>query len=269
MWNFAYSRVVGCARLRWQQKHVRDSRLASGRGRRSIRHGHRSGVLARRQLLYLFERRLLALWWSRRRRWQTVRVVRVCGHVLRDRTRRIGSYLGMLLRVQWRLSGSCANGLGRNDERRARRIGRHMLLRHRWDVGVRVVLLMRILLPAWVLLRMLLGIEGHRRAMVECIGIDRRLRRRSVHVVMVLLLTARLFMVWNRVARAHVVVIVHGDGDDSGAGAESSRRQRWRLAQGGRSIRKDVVWRLDIGQHGWIGCCARWEEGAAGCWLSS
>lgn len=145
-----------------------------------------------------------------------------------------------------------------------------MLLRHWRDVSVRVVLLMRILLPARVLLRVLLGIEGHRRAMVVCIGIDRRLRRRRVHVIVVLLLTARLFVVWDRVARAHVVVIIHGDGDDSGAGAESSRRQRWRLAQGGRSIGKDVVWRLDIGQHGWSVCCAQWEEeGAAGCWWSS
>jgi hypothetical protein len=146
--------------------------------------------------------------------------------MLRDRTRRIGGYLGMLLRVQGRLSGSCANGLGRNNERRARRVGRHMLLRHRRDVGVRVVLLMGILLPARILLRMLLGIEGHRRAMVESVGIDRRLRWRRVHVIVVLLLAARLFVVWDRVARAHVVVIIHGDGDDSGAGAESSRRQR-------------------------------------------
>ena len=143
-----------------------------------------------------------------------------------------------------------------------------MLLRHGRDVSVRVVLLMRILLPARILLRMLLGIEGHRRAMVEGVGIDRRLRWRRVHVVVVLLLAARLFVVWDRVARAHVVVIIHGDGDDSGAGAESSRRQRWRLAQGGRSIGKDVVWRLDIGQHGWSVVCARWEEGAAGCWSS-
>lgn len=220
--------------------------------------------------MYLFERSLLALGRRGRRRWQTIRVVRVCGHVLRDRTRRIGGYLDMLLRVQGRLSGSCANRLGRNDERRTRRVGRHMLLRHGRDVGVRVVLLMRILLPARILLRVLLGIEGHRRAMVVCVGIDRRLRRRRVHVVVVLLLAARLFVVWDRVARAHVVVIVHGDGgDDSGAGAEGSRRQRWRLAQGGRSYRKDVVWRLDIGQHGWSVCCARWgEEGAAGCWSS-
>lgn len=207
--------------------------------------------------MYLFERSFLALGWGWRGRWQTIRVVRVCGHVLRDRTRRIGGYLGVLLRVQGRLSGSGANGLGRNDERRARRVGRHMRLRHRRDMGVGVVLLMRILLPARVLLRVLLGIEGHRRAMVVRIGIDRRLRRRRVHVVMVLLLAARLFVVWDRVARAHVVVIVHGDGDDSGAGAEGSRRQRWRLAQGGRSIGKDVVWRLDIGQHGWSVCCAR------------
>jgi hypothetical protein len=49
-----------------------------------------------------------------------------------------------------------------------------------------------------------------------------------------------------------------------GAGAESSRRQRWCLAQGGRSEEEDVVWRIDLGAHGWSGCWARWEEGAAG-----
>ena len=52
-----------------------------------------------------------------------------------------------------------------------------------------------------------------------------------------------------------------------GAGAVSSRRQRWRLAQGGRSEREeDVEWRFDRGQHGWTACGlrARWEEGAAG-----
>jgi hypothetical protein len=50
-----------------------------------------------------------------------------------------------------------------------------------------------------------------------------------------------------------------------GAGAVSSRRQRWRLAQGGRSEREDVVWRLDLGAHGWSCECvgrdgrkARW-----------
>jgi hypothetical protein len=89
-----------------------------------------------------------------------------------------------------------------------------MLLGHRRHVGVRVVLLVRILLPTWVLLGMLLGIEGHRRAMVEGVGIDGRLRRGSVHVLVVLLLAARLFVVWDRVARAHVVIIIHGDGDE-------------------------------------------------------
>jgi hypothetical protein len=89
-----------------------------------------------------------------------------------------------------------------------------MLLRHvRRNVGVRVVLLMRVLLPARILLELLLRVEGRRRAMVEGVRVDRRLRRRAVHVTVVLLLTARLFVVWDRVARAHVVIIIHGDFD--------------------------------------------------------
>lgn len=92
-----------------------------------------------------------------------------------------------------------------------------MLLRHdRLDMGVGIVLLVRILLPARVLLELLLGVEGRRRAMVVGVGIDGRLRRRAVHVGVVLLLAARLFVVWDGVARAQVVVVVHGDGDDRG-----------------------------------------------------
>lgn len=45
-----------------------------------------------------------------------------------------------------------------------------------------------------------------------------------------------------------------------GAGAESSRRRRWRLARSSEE-EEDAVWRLGLGQHG---CRARWVEGAAG-----
>lgn len=129
-------------------------------------------------------------------------------------TRRIGSDLGVLLRIRGRLPGSCSDGLRRNDQRRARRVRRHMLLRHvrRNMGGVGVVLLVLVLLPARVLLKLLLGVEGLRRAMVEGVGVDGRLRRRAIHVAVVLLLAARLFVVWDGVARAHVVVIAHGDG---------------------------------------------------------
>jgi hypothetical protein len=168
----------------------------------------------RRSLLNLFGWGLLALGWRRRGRWKTVQVVRVRRHVLRNGTRRIGSYRGVLLGIRRRLPGSCSHWLRRDYQRRTRRVRRHMLLRHvRRNVGVRVVLLMRVLLPARILLELLLRVEGRRRAMVEGVRVDRRLRRRAVHVTVVLLLTARLFVVWDRVARAHVVIIIHGDFD--------------------------------------------------------
>lgn len=82
-----------------------------------------------------------------------------------------------------------------------------LLLRHRRHI--RIVLLG--ILPARVLMRLLMRIEGLRRARVESVGIDvdRRLRRGPIHVAVVLLLSARLFVIWDLVARAHVVVI-HG-----------------------------------------------------------
>lgn len=60
-------------------------------------------------------------------------------------------------------------------------------------------------------MRLLVRIEGLRRARVESVGIDvdGRLRRRAIHVAVVLLLSARLLVIWDLVARAHVVVI-HG-----------------------------------------------------------
>lgn len=125
-----------------------------------------------------------------------------------------------------------------------------MLLRHvRWDVDVGIVLLMRLLPPR---ILHVLGIEGRRRCMVVGIRIDGRLRRRTIHVVMVLLLAARLFVVGNRVARAHVVIIIHGDGGTREAGATGSCWQRWRLLQGGRSRGgEDGRRRAGRGQHGW------------------
>jgi hypothetical protein len=177
-------------------------------------------------MLDLFGRRLLALGWRGRGRWKTIQVVRVRRHVLRNGTRRNGSYRDVLMRVQGRLPRSCARGLGRDDQRRARRVCRHMLLRHtRWHMGVRVVWLVGILLPALVLLHVLLRVEGRRRAMVEGVGIDLRLRRWDVHMTVVLLLAARLFVVGDWVARAHMVVVIHGGGGEK-AGAMSSRRQR-------------------------------------------
>lgn len=82
-----------------------------------------------------------------------------------------------------------------------------LLLRH-WR-HIRIVLLG--ILPARVLMRLLMRIEGLRRARVESVGIDmdRRLRRRAIHVAVILLLSARLLVIWDLVARAHVVVI-HG-----------------------------------------------------------
>lgn len=84
-----------------------------------------------------------------------------------------------------------------------------LLLRHGRHVAIRVVHW----LPARILL---LRVEGRRRAMVEGVRVcvHGRLRRRAIHVAVVLLLAARLLMVGNgrghRVAaRAHVVV--HGD----------------------------------------------------------
>lgn len=76
---------------------------------------------------------------------------------------------------------------------------------------------------------LLLRVEGRRRGVVVCVGVDMhgRLHRRAVLVLLlgvILLLTARLFMVWNRVARAHWVV-VHGDGGDEGRSWESSCRR--------------------------------------------
>jgi hypothetical protein len=57
------------------------------------------------------------------------------------------------------------------------------------------------------------------------VGVDMhgRLHGRAVLVllIVILLLTARLLMVWNRVARAHWMV-VHGDGGEEGRSWESS-----------------------------------------------
>lgn len=80
-------------------------------------------------------------------------------------------------------------------------------LRHRRHI--RIVLLG--ILPARVLMWLLVRIEGLRRARVKSVGVDvnRRLRRRAIHVTVVLLLSARLFVIWDLVARAHMVVI-HG-----------------------------------------------------------
>lgn len=168
--------------------------------------------------------------------------------------RRIGDNrngLLWLMRIQRRLSRSCAYRLRGDNQRRARRVRRHMLLRHvRRDISVRIVLLMR-LLPPRILLHVL-GIEGRRRCMMVGIRIDGRLRRRTIHVVVVLLLATRLFVVWNRVARAHVVIIIHGDGGTREAGATGSCWQRWRLLQGGRSRGgEDGERRVGRGQHGW------------------
>jgi hypothetical protein len=82
-----------------------------------------------------------------------------------------------------------------------------------WRHAVRVVL---IPLTRRVLL---LRVEGRRRDVVVGVGIDMhgRLHGRAVLVllVVILLLTARLLMVWDRVARAHWMV-VHGDGGEEG-----------------------------------------------------
>lgn len=85
-------------------------------------------------------------------------------------------------------------------------------LRGHWRHAVRVV---RVLPP---LVLLLLGIEGRWRTMVVCVGVGvhRGLHRRAILILLlavVLLLAARLFVVWDRVARAHVVII-HGDGGE-------------------------------------------------------
>jgi hypothetical protein len=75
---------------------------------------------------------------------------------------------------------------------------------------------------------LLLRVEGRRRGVVVGVGVDMhgRLHGRTVLVllVVVLLLTARLLMVWDRVARAHWMV-VHGDGGEEGRSWESSCRR--------------------------------------------
>jgi type IV secretory pathway VirB3-like protein len=73
---------------------------------------------------------------------------------------------------------------------------------------------------------LLLGVERRRRGVVVGIRVDMhgRLHRRAVLVlllVVVLLLTARLLMVWDRVARAHWMV-VHGDSGEEGRSRGSS-----------------------------------------------
>lgn len=74
---------------------------------------------------------------------------------------------------------------------------------------------------------LLLRVKRRRRGVMVGVWVDMhgRLHRRTVLVllVVVLLLTARLFMVWNRVARAHWMV-VHGDGGEKGRSWESSCR---------------------------------------------
>ena len=168
--------------------------------------------------------------------------------MLRDLSRRIDCNLRMLeglrrcLRVhgrQPRRHRRRSHGqllrLGRHDQRRARRIRRDVLSRlcGHWRHAVWVVL---IPLTRRVLL---LGVERRQRGVVVGVGVHMhgRLHERAVLVlllIVVLLLTARLFMVGNRVARAHWMV-VHGDGGERAGAGRAPAGGRWCLAQSCRS----------------------------------
>lgn len=222
-----HGRVERCSGLRGQLQHIRYIGLTPGRRRCSIRDRHRSGVLLSRKLLRdLLGRRFLALRGRWRGRGQTDGHLREGRHVLRYRSRRWSCYCAMLKRLCGlvRMHRCLPRGHGRrvhwlgvrlrgNHHWRARRIGRYMLrllLRHWRHVAVWVVHW----LPAGILLRVLLRVEGRRRAMVEGVGIgvNGRLRRRAVHVAMILLLAARLLMIGN--GRGHGVaarddVVIH------------------------------------------------------------
>lgn len=98
-----------------------------------------------------------------------------------------------------------------------------LLLRHWRHVAVRVVHW----LPSRVLLRVLLRVEGRWRAMVEGVRVcvDGRLRRRAIHVAVVLLLAARLLVVGN--GRGHGVtaraqMVIHSETMRRVAGAMAS-----------------------------------------------
>lgn len=143
-----------------------------------------------------------------------------------ERLRRLMGVHGCLSRCHGRRIHWLNVRLRGNDHGRARRVGRHMLrllLRHWRHVAVWVVHW----LPSRVLLRVLLRVEGRWRAMVEGVRVcvNGRLRRRAIHVAVVLLLAARLLVVGN--GRGHGVtaraqMVIHSETMRRVAGAMAS-----------------------------------------------